>query len=132
MCCNKKIDFQCEEQGIGCQQCNIDQSFSCGKAGARFGGDTGKIQFVATHGDTHSVCFNLVGLDTAHESLEGEFAAVWDVAATNKKIVLVPVSMRVPAPCARRLRSLARLWDQMSLFDPCMRWRNSNEWTVTS
>ena len=57
----------CEGPGIGCQHCTVEQSLSCGKTVARCGGDTRKIQFVATHGDTHSVCFNLVGSDTGHK-----------------------------------------------------------------
>ena len=80
-----KNDFQCEEPGIGCRHCIVDQSLSCSQTGARCGGYTGKIYFVASHGDTQSVCFSIVGSDTGHKLGVGEFASVWNVAATNKK-----------------------------------------------
>ena len=79
------IYVQCEEPGIGCRHCTIYQALSRSQTGARCGGDTEKIQFVATHSDTHYVCFSLVGSDTGHKSGVGDFAASWNVAATNKK-----------------------------------------------
>ena len=92
--------------GIWCRICTVDQAISCSQTGAICGGDTRKIQFVATHGDRHSVCFSLVESDTGPTLIVGDFATVWNVAGTNKNTVLVPVGMRVPTPCARRPRSM--------------------------
>ena len=79
------LNVQCEEPGIGCRHCTVEQELSLSHNGKRCGDDTGKIQFVTTHGDNHSVCFSLVGLDTGHKLGVGDLVAGWNVAAKNKK-----------------------------------------------
>ena len=39
----------------------------------------GKSFFFATHSETHSVCFSLVGLGIGHKSGVGDFATPWNV-----------------------------------------------------
>jgi len=106
---------------------NCLQRLGGGETGALGGCDTGEREFVATNSDADAVFLFFRTADRGHEAAVGDNTVRWDAGARNKKIVFVPVGMRAPLPWARRPRSLARGWVQISLSGPRLRWRYSKD-----
>ena len=80
----KVFDIEDHELGVGSGDSAVEETFSCGQASALGGGDTGKIESVAAHSDTDTMCLGFVGSDGRNEAPIGDLAADRDSTAFDE------------------------------------------------